>query len=228
MQKRYERNINSLSPLEVDLLSTKKVAIIGCGGLGGYIIEHMARIGVGNLTVVDKDVFDESNLNRQILSDVYSIGMKKSKIAKDRVEKINPNVNVKDYEVFLDYENGIEILKGQDAVADALDNIKSKLMLQKICKELNIPLVHGSIAGWYGQIMTIFPCDDTLNNIYKDDLESGIEKFLGNLPFTASLVASMQSSEIIKILLKRGEMLRNCMLLVDCLNMEFEKVEFKK
>ena len=227
MLKRYERNINSLSQDEVLSLSSKKVCIVGCGGLGGHVIEHLARIGVGNLTVIDGDVFDESNLNRQILSNMNSIGISKSKKAKERVNDINPLVNVEDHHVFLSIENGSKILQGHDVIVDALDNIKSKLMLQEISKKLNVPFVHGSIAGWYGQIVTILPGDDTLDYIYKKDIENGIEKILGNLPFTASLIASLQSAEVIKLLLGRGGLIRNALLLVDCLNMEFEEIKLK-
>ncbi|MCL2320953.1 MAG: HesA/MoeB/ThiF family protein [Oscillospiraceae bacterium] len=228
MLKRYERNLNSLSEDEVLSLSSKKVCIAGCGGLGGYILEHLARIGVGNLTVIDGDVFEESNLNRQILSDEDSLGMGKSETAKHRVGKINPLVNVKDYRIYLDEQNSIEIFSGHDVVVDALDNIKSKIMIQETCKKLNIPFVHGSIAGWYGQISAIFPGDDTLNFIYKGQSDHGIEKELGNLSFTASVVASFQSAEVVKILLNKGNLVRNALLLVDLLNMEFEEIRFNQ
>ena len=226
MIKRYERNLDSLSENEVLSLSFKKVCIAGCGGLGGYVIEHLARIGVGNLTVIDGDCFEESNLNRQILSDENSLGMSKSETAKLRVSKINPFVNVKDYKVYLNEENSVEIFSGHDVIVDALDNIKSKIMIQETCKKLNIPFVHGSIAGWYGQISTILPGDDTLNFIYKGLSDHGVEKVLGNLPFTASSVASLQSAEVMKLLLGRGKLVRNTLLLVDLLNMGFDEIEF--
>lgn len=222
MKERYRRNIEAISEEENSLLFDKKACIIGCGGLGGYIIEILARIGVGNLIVVDGDVFEESNLNRQLFSKTAFLGKSKAEAAYERVAEINPEVKVKYIYGFFDENNYSEIIADSDVVIDALDNIKTKKFLQEACEELKVPLVHGAIGGWYGQITTIFPGDRTLDMVYKGKEDKGVEKILGNLPFTASCTASYQSAEVIKLLINRGDLLRKKILFIDLLNNENE------
>lgn len=220
MKKRYSRNISTLTPEENEKLKDFKVCIVGCGGLGGYIIEMLARIGIGNLTVVDMDVFDESNLNRQILSCENNLGDSKVFEALKRINSINSDVKVSVVENGFNENNGIDVIRNHHVVVDALDNIQSRLLLQEYCKKLNIPLVHGAIAGWFGQVCTIMPGDDTLNRIYKDN-SIGVEKKLGNPSFTPANIASIQVSQVIKVLLSKGNILKNQMLVIDLLHNEF-------
>jgi len=225
MLKRYFKNMNMLSPEENASLSSFSVCVVGCGGLGGYIIEMLARLGIGHLTVIDGDVFDETNLNRQILSDMDSLGKLKALAAKERVNKVNPLVEVKAISERLTEENGLEILRGHDVIVDALDSIDTRLLIQKQAEELNIPLVHGAIAGWYGQVTTVFPGDRTLDLLYSKSENRGLEAELGNPSFTPALVASIEVSEVLKILICRGTLLRKKLLLIDTLNQEYEVVE---
>lgn len=221
--ERYSRNMKTLSKEENEKLKDFKVCVVGCGGIGGYVIEMLGRIGVGNITVIDGDVFEESNLNRQILSRNESLGLSKALEAKCRMESVNPLIKVDAVHIVLSEENALEILSNHDVVIDALDNIKSRFLVQDSCKTLNIPLIHGAIAGWYGQVTTILPGDDTLNKIYnkeKKDLK-GIEKELGNPAFTPALVASIEVSEVIKLLIGRGELLNKKMLFIDLLSNEY-------
>ena len=224
--ERYIRNMKTLSKEENDKLKEFKVCVVGCGGLGGYVIEMLGRIGIGSITAVDGDVFAESNLNRQILSSTETIGLGKALMAKQRMEKINPLIEVKVVSEMLTEENSLDILKDHHVVVDALDSIPTRLMLQESCKKLNIPMIHGAIAGWYGQVTTIFPGDDTLNKIYgKDKKESkGIEKEMGNPSFTPALTASIEVSEVIKLLIGRGELLRKKILFIDLLSSEYDIV----
>jgi molybdopterin/thiamine biosynthesis adenylyltransferase len=223
---RYERNMNMLSKEENERLRSFKVCVVGCGGLGGYVIEMLGRLGIGHITAVDKDAFEESNLNRQILSNVNNLGQYKALEAKRRMETVNPDVVVDSIIAEFNDKNAEGILKGHNLVIDALDNIQSRLMLQDICEKLNIPLIHGAIAGWYGQVTTILPGDKTLNNIYKNKVQRGIEKDLGNPSFTPALVASIQVSEALKVLLGRGDLLRKEVLYIDTYTQEYHKVRF--
>ncbi|MDO6353807.1 HesA/MoeB/ThiF family protein [Caloramator sp. CAR-1] len=223
---RYERNMNMLSKEENERLRSFKVCVVGCGGLGGYVIEMLGRLGIGHITAVDKDAFEESNLNRQILSNVNNLGQYKALEAKRRMETVNPDVVVDSIIAEFNDKNAEEILKGHNLVIDALDNIQSRLMLQDICEKLNIPLIHGAIAGWYGQVTTILPGDRTLNYIYKNKVQRGIEKDLGNPSFTPALVASIQVSEALKVLLGRGDLLRKEVLYIDTYTQEYHKVRF--
>lgn len=228
MLKRYSRNIKTLTELENESLKDKRVCIIGCGGLGGYIIEMLARIGAGHLTVVDGDVFDESNLNRQLLCDEASIGINKAKKAAKRINEVNSLISVNYIDEFFNEENGINIIKNHDVVVDALDNIETRKLLQGICESLEIPLVYGAIAGWYGQVTTIFPGDKTLDILYpkEDKISRGSEQKLGNPSFTPALVASIQVSEVIKVLIRRGDLLRKKVLYIDLLSQDYEIIEF--
>jgi molybdopterin-synthase adenylyltransferase len=222
--QRYIKNINSISPEENNKLAKFKVCVIGCGGLGGYIIEMLGRIGVGYIAAIDGDCFEESNLNRQLLSDMQSLGKSKSLKAAERMKLVNPLVKVIPIYKMVDNENAVEILSGHDVIVDALDNKASKLILQNFSEKLNIPLIHGAIAGWNGQVTTIFPGDRTLDIIYSSTGKKGIESSLGNPPFSPALVASIQVSEVIKVLLSRGEILRKEILFVNLLENSFEKI----
>jgi Dinucleotide-utilizing enzymes involved in molybdopterin and thiamine biosynthesis family 2 len=166
---RYDRNMNMLSKEENEKLKDFRVCVLGCGGLGGYAIEMLGRLGIGYITAVDKDVFEETNLNRQILSDMNSLGKSKALMAVERMKLVNPEVFVNAIVDEFNFENGKDIIKGHDIVIDALDNIEGKLTLQDICEELGIPFVHGAIAGWYGQVTTVFPGDKTLKFLYKKE-----------------------------------------------------------
>lgn len=223
---RYARNMKMLSKEENDNLRHARVCIIGCGGLGGYIIELCGRLGIGHITVVDGDVFDVSNLNRQILSDESVLGQNKALVAKKRMKIVNSDIHVEAISELFEADNGMDIIKGHHVVVDALDNLPSRRLLQKYCKMAEIPMVHGAIGGWYGQVCTILPGDDTLNKIFPADTDKGIETELGNPSFTPALVASIESGEILKLLINRGDLIRNELLILNLYNNEYETIRF--
>jgi len=206
-------------------LREKRVVVVGCGGLGGYIIEQLARLGIGHLTVIDGDKFDESNLNRQLLSTVDNIGQSKALVARERIKKVNPDIDVVAHYVFLDAANAMDLLQNHDVICDALDNIGTRLILQKLAREFNIPMVYGAVAGWYGQVATLFPGDHIPGSIHQASLNKGIEQELGNPSFTPALVASIQVSEVVKILTGKGKVLHNRFMVIDTLEQEYEVFE---
>ena len=224
---RYSRNKNLMSDDEIILLSQKKVCVLGLGGLGGYIVEMLSRIGVGSLTLVDGDVFDETNLNRQLFSSMNNLGSSKALEAEKRVKGINPLTKVIPVYEFVDSSNAMKIISNHDVIVDALDSIDLRKYIAKVCTELNLPLVHGAIAGWYGQVATIYPNDTTLDILYPKDIKRGIEKELGNPSFTPALVASIQVSEVIKLLLNRGDLLRNSFMMIDLYTNDIEVIKTK-
>ncbi len=225
MADRYLRNMNTFSPEENEKFKNFHICVIGCGGLGGYVIEMLGRLGIGYITAVDGDVFDMTNLNRQLLSTERLIGREKALVAKERMEEVNSDVEITSIVGFLTEDNCREILKGHDIIVDALDNMSARKILARGCKELKIPLVHGAIGGWYGQVSTIMPGDHTLDRIYSGDENKGIEEELGNPAFTPALVASIQVAEVTKVLLNKGNILQNKLLTVDLLNHEYEVFE---
>lgn len=195
-----------------------KVCVIGCGGLGGYVVEILARIGVHHITVVDHDTFDVTNLNRQLFSTENVIGRSKVAVCVKRIMEVNSEVEISALECRLERQNAFTILKGHDVAVDALDTIKTRILLAESCKELGMPMVHGSIGGWYGQVATILPGDATLDLLYGSSDDKGIESEKGNLPFTASAVASFQCAEVIKLLTGKGELLSKSFMRIDLLN----------
>lgn len=218
---RYERN-GIFSQVEMEKIFSSHVCVIGSGGLGGYILEMLARVGVGKLTCVDGDVFDESNLNRQLFSTVDNVGKVKVWEANKRLAAVNPDVAVHAVHQLMAQENVYDLIGEADLVVDALDSIGARMILQDACEKLKIPLVHGAIAGWYGQVSTILPGDCTLNKIYKDAGDTGIESELGNPSFTPATIASIQVSEALKVLIGKKDILQNKILMVDLLENEFQ------
>ena len=227
---RYLRNRDILSRNEQLKLADAHVVVIGAGGLGGTVISLLARAGIGALTVVDSDVFDESNLNRQLISSVENIGRPKAAEAADMVTQINPAVEVQHFDENLQAANAEKLLQNADIVVDALDNVPDRLTLQATARNLGIPLVHGALAGFDGQVMTVFPGDPGLSLLYgeeprRDDPQRP-EAVLGVPAFTPSVVAAMQAMEVLKVLLNRGDLFRNRMLHIDLESGRFDIFSF--
>ena len=200
MLDRYERNMPALSDAECALLRTKTVTVIGCGGLGGYLIEFLARLGIGCIRCVDGDAFEETNLNRQLLSTVSLLGTNKAEVAAARVNAINPDVQVKAFPVFLDEDNAGELINGCDVVLDALDNIHSRKNLASACKLAGIPYIYGAIAGWVAQAAVYRPEDNWIDKLYPED---AVIKDKSALSFTPALCAAIQASLCTKLLVGR-------------------------
>ena len=200
MQARYERNIPALGEQECALLRGKKVLVAGCGGLGGHIIELLARIGTGSIIAVDGDVFEESNLNRQLLSGVPLLGMPKAMAAKARIARVNPDVDVQAVHAFITGENAAELISGCDAVLDALDNIPARKILANACSDAGIPYVYGAIRGWVAQAAISMPGDGLIERLYPENAALTDKSVLS---FTPALCASMQAALCTKLLCGR-------------------------
>ena len=225
---RYLRNHDAISEAEQAILAQKRVLVVGCGGLGGYAIECLARIGVGHLRVVDGDVFDETNLNRQLLSSSMNLGRPKTLAAQQRVMAVNPLVEVEAFQSLLTAENAVQLLEGCDVAVDALDNVPTRLLLQQAAKTAGIPLVHGAVAGWIGQVCVVQPGQDLLNSLYPASTDNqGEEQETGTLSFTAALTASWQAAETVKLLLGKPGLDRE-ILELDLLNSSFVKIKLSE
>jgi molybdopterin/thiamine biosynthesis adenylyltransferase len=216
--ERYSRNQKYLSCAEQLTLLTSQVAVIGLGGLGGTVSEILARLGVGRLTLVDGDCFDDSNLNRQLLSSPAKLGQKKALAAEARVAEINPAVTIRAIDDFFRAENGREILAGCRLAVDCLDTIGDRFILEEACRTAGIPMVSAAIGGTSGQATTIFPGDEGLRRIYGPPGKTrrqGIEASLGTLPFGAMYMAAVQCAEITSILLGKPPELRNRLMVTE-------------
>ena len=217
MKTRYSANMPALSREECENLSQKRVCVVGCGGLGCFIAELLSRAGVGRLTLVDPDVFQESNLNRQLFATERNLGTRKVKAAAERILAVNSSVTVHAIPERFREENAAQILAGHDAAADALDNVPARLLLAKHCRRLSIPLVHGAVGGWYGQVSTILPQDDTLELLYPGDWEESDGPGAGSFGVTVAATAAAQCGEVLKLLTGKGEVLSKRLLVLDLL-----------
>lgn len=220
MDARYARNIPALTEAECALLRRKRVLVVGCGGLGGHIIDQLARIGVGYLRVVDGDVFEPTNLNRQLLSELPLMGMSKAKASADRIARVNPDVSVDAVEAFMTADNVRDLIAGCDAVVDGLDNIPSRRILAAACAEADIPYIFGAIQGWVAQAAVSMPGDRLIHTLYPEEIQIRDKSVLS---FTPALCASIQSALCVKLLVGRS-VNTGTVYYFDLLNQEFETI----
>ena len=227
--ERYLRNLNILSPKDQIRLLQSRACVVGLGGLGGFVVETLARLGIGALTIVDGDCFDESNLNRQILSSEHNLSQTKTASAVERILTINSAIYVQDYNDIMGAQNVASLLEQADIAVDCLDNIQGRFVMEKAAKEAGIPMVSAAVAGFSGQVLTIFPQDRGLEQVYgppqTTPADKGAETMLGNLACTVSLVASLECAEVVKILLKKEPILTNQLLIIDLTDYTFEKIQ---
>lgn len=216
--ERYVRNMKAYSGEQQARLLKAAVAVVGLGGLGGAVCEILARVGVGALTLIDGDEFDESNLNRQLLSTVKGLQTSKATAAGRRIAAINPAASVNTRPVFLNADNAVELIGQADVAVDCLDNLKTRFTLAKAARKLGVPLVSAAVAGASGHVTTILPEDTGLELIYGPENQAplkGAETTLGCLPQAVTLMAALECSEVLKIILAQGSLLRRKMIMVD-------------
>ena len=200
MDERYIRNLGALTEAECALLRTKTVFVAGCGGLGGFLIEMLLRLGVGAIRAADGDAFEASNLNRQLLSSPQALGMPKAEAAAARAALVNPDVRFEAIGEFMTEKNAPELIRGCDAVLDALDNIQARRTLARACAEEGIPLIHGAICGWSAQAAVIMPGDDLIDRIYPEGAKLGSKT---SLSFTPPFCAALQAALCTRLLAGR-------------------------
>ena len=226
--ERYVRNMKKFSTEEQATLLGSRVSVVGLGGLGGTVTEILARAGIGILNLIDGDRFEENNLNRQLLSTPKLLLKSKAQAAIDRIQAINASIVVNKHHEYLDEKNAIGLLEKSNVIVDCLDNVKTRFVLEGASKKVQCPLVSAAVAGALGHVTTIFPDDRGFSLIYgePDAVESkGAEASLGCLPYAVTLLASIECSEVIKILLKKGSVLRNQLLIVDLMDNVFDIVQ---
>jgi sulfur-carrier protein adenylyltransferase/sulfurtransferase len=213
-------------------LKAAKVLCVGTGGLGSPLAFYLAAAGIGTLGLVDFDVVDASNLQRQIIHSTKDIGRKKLDSAAEKLTALNPALNVVKHDTMLSSANALEILKDYDIVADGTDNFPTRYLVNDACVLLGKPNVYGSIFRFEGQASVFAteqgPCYRCLYpeppppGLVPSCAEGGV---LGILP---GLVGVMQATEVIKLILGKGEPLVGRLLLVDALNMRFRELKLRK
>jgi molybdopterin/thiamine biosynthesis adenylyltransferase/rhodanese-related sulfurtransferase len=233
-RNRYQRHL--LLP-EVDMegqikLLEARVLLLGAGGLGSPAALYLAAAGVGTLGIIDMDVVDESNLQRQILHNMDRIGMRKVDSAKETLTRLNPDVSVVTHDVRLDASNVVDIIGDYDIIVDGTDNFPTRFMVNDASVKLGIPVVHGSIFRFEGMVTVFDPKDGPT---YRDMVpepppaelapscaEAGV---LGVLP---GIVGSLQAIETIKLILDLGDSLRGRLLAYDSLEQSFREYKVRK
>lgn len=200
VQVRYSKSSPAISAEQTRILGTKKVCIAGCGGIGGYITETLARLGIGAITAVDCDTFEPSNLNRQLLALETNLGESKAEAACKRVQAVNSHVCVTAVRERLTSQNTAAIIRGHDLVLDALDSSESRLVLSRACAEEKVPLIHAAISGWSLQVCVVFPGDTTLEKLYATK-SAPDAMTAGSLPITAMTAAALECAQAVRLLL---------------------------
>ena len=225
LPERYLRNRTSISIAEQLRLAKSNVAVIGAGGLGGQALLCLIRLGIGHLRVVDPEVFEASNLNRQALCTGASLGRAKAEVARHTAAEINPGVGVTPFQEKLTADNAQSVLEGAEVIVDGLDSIQDRFTLEAAAKKLSIPLVHAAIDGFVAQVMTIFPSDPGLQLLYGQERSTPASP-LGNPVFAPHLAATLQAMEVLKILLNRGKPARKGMISADLESGDFSQFSF--
>jgi molybdopterin/thiamine biosynthesis adenylyltransferase len=224
--ERYHRHIGLLGIAGQLKLLRSRVGLAGAGGLGGYAVELLARSGIGSLIVIDDDCFTAGNLNRQLQASESTLGMSKAEEAVRRVREINGAVEAAAHRCRGSASNWPRLLRGCDLVLDCLDNLPSRFALEKACQELAIPLVHGAIDGFMGQVAVIRPGQPLLATIYGQ--RGGQRTDRGGaaeiLSFTPSLVAAQQTAEAVKLLAGFDRTDETVLLMIDLFSGEVARI----
>ena len=234
--ERFSRQIvlKDIGILGQKKILSSKVLIIGAGGLGSPVAEYLSRAGIGSLGIVDDDKVSLSNLHRQSLYNTSDIDKFKVKIAKDKINKINPNTKVTIYKVRLNNNNFKKIINDYDYIVDGSDNFKTKFLLNDICLKFKKTLVTGAISKFDGHVFTFnfknkkIPCLRCFFQEFKisdDLLNCESEGILGTV---AGIVGTIQANEVLKKILNIGTGLDGYIFILDLLHLNFRKVKLKK
>lgn len=227
-RKRYSRHI-ALDEIGADgqeKLLSGKVLIIGTGGLGSPAALYLAAAGVGTIGIADADTVDVSNLQRQIIHSTRDVGRDKVLSAKEKMQAINPDVDVRTYTEFVNEENIADLVSAYDFVLDCTDNFKAKFLINDTCVRLGKPFSHAGVMGTRGQLMTYVPKKSPCYRcVFSDPPEDGVGKKYGVVGAAVGVIGSMQAMEAIKYLTGSGELLTGRLLVYDAMTAEFRCVK---
>lgn len=232
--ERYSRHI-LLKDIGVEKqakLLQSKVLIIGTGGLGSPISLYLTAAGVGEITLVDGDVVDLSNLQRQVVHFTSDLKVPKVKSAKEKLEKLNPDVKINTIHDIVHAGNALDIIKGYDFVIDGTDNFQAKFLINDACVLAKVPFSHGGVLQFAGQTMTIIPhetaCYRCVFNAPPPPNAVPSCAQAGVLGAVAGMLGTIQATETLKFLTSTGITLTNQLLSFDALTMEFRKISVRK
>lgn len=229
---RYERNIliDKVGQDGQNKLLRASVLVCGAGGLGSNVISNLASLGVGNIGIIDNDKVELSNLNRQYIHKMATLGQDKVLSAQAWIKEYNPEINVIPYKVRLNKDNAGEYFKKYDLIIDCFDNYYSKFILSDTAVKTGKTLIHGGVEEFMGQVCVIKKNTACLAcfvpELYNCSQNLGIKK--GIISPVVSTIASIQAMEAFKIITGIGNVLENTLLIYNGLNQEFKKIYGKK
>ena len=233
-QERYEKHLN-LKEIGYEgqlILKNSSVLCIGAGGLGSSVLIYLAATGIGEIGIVDNDHVEKSNLQRQIIHETNTIGNLKVDSARERIKKFNPNSELLTFAERINPNNALEIIQKFDVICDCSDNFSTRYLINDACIILNKPLVFGSVQGFEGQV-SVFNLNETSPNLRDLLPESPSENAIpscaeyGVVGVSTGLIGILQVNEIIKILLKKGDILDGKILVFDLFNTNMKKLQLK-
>jgi len=212
------RQMGILNKKEQLKLKKSRITVIGCGGIGGAATEMLARMGVGCLRIVDKDFFDVSNINRQMMSNFCNVGKSKIMVTEEILRSVNPFVDVEAIEEELNSNNVENILTGSDLVVDALDNLISRIIVSRCALQMGIPFIHGAVHGTMGQVTIFTSKTPTYEELFKlpssgknltDEVVKRVQKLNEDTPpviaSVPNIVGCLEAFEVLKLITGLGK-----------------------
>ncbi|MHB8164328.1 MAG: HesA/MoeB/ThiF family protein [Methanoregula sp.] len=220
--ERYKRQMMLFGEEGQERLKKAHIFIAGAGGLGSPISIYLAVAGVGTITIVDMDVVDQSNLNRQILHFGRDVGRKKTASAEEKLRELNPDITVNAIDVKIEESNAVNLIGKADGIVDAMDNYPTRYLLNDVAIAKEIPLFHGGIRGFYGQATTIIPgTTPCLKCIFPKAPPREVFPVVGVTP---GIIGTIQANEVIKYLTGSGELLTGRLLIWDGMEAHAEEL----
>ena len=229
-QERYLRHIalDNVGISGQEKLLSGKVLIVGVGGLGSPVALYLAAAGVGTLGIIDADVVDLSNLQRQVIHSTNDLNRPKVESARDKLEALNPDVTINSYYQRLEAENAVDIISEYDFVIDATDNFPSKFLIADACHFANKPYAHAGILRFDGQIITVLPGQSTCYRCIFQDTPDTKEAKPGLFGVLPGIIGNLQATEAIKYILGVGELLTDRLLTYNALDMTFREIKISR
>ena len=234
--ERFSRQLvlKNIGPKGQKKILSSKVLVVGIGGLGCPAAENLVRAGIGTIGLIDNDIVNLSNIHRQSLFNSKDLKKPKVIVAAKKLKEINPLTKIKTYMSRLNKKNIKNIVKNYEVIIDGSDNFKTKFLINDCCMTLKKKLITGAISKFDGHVFT-FDFNDketaSLKNFYQEkEISDDILncEFEGVLGTTASIVGATQANEALKMIMEIGQNLKNQILIIDLLNLNFRKVKFKK
>ncbi len=226
--ERYDRQIliDGVGVAGQERLKKARVVIAGAGGLGSATALYLTAAGVGTIRLIDCDSVELSNLNRQVLHWEEDVGRRKVISAAEKLKRLNPTVEIEALDEVITGDNVSRLVSGFDLLVDAMDNLPTRLLLNRAAVEEGIPFFHGAVQGFEGRVMTIIPGKTAcLRCLYRGVIPGGRIPVIGVTP---AIIGSIQATEVIKYIVGTGKLLTNKLLVYDGLGMEFIPLKVSK